>query len=151
MKRYTITNRIILPISKSEAWEFLANPSQLERMTPIKLKFTPLDPLPEKMYEGMIMRYQIRPYFILKFNWVTKITTIQEGTMFIDEQIAGPFKYWQHEHRLMETADGTEFHDTIHYELPFSFLGTIAHYLFVEKMLDDFFAYRNEGLKDYFG
>lgn len=150
MKKYKLTNRVIVPITKTEAWEFLSNPANLEKITSEDLKFRSLDPLPTEMYEGMIIRYQIRPFLNIRLNWITKITDIDEGTMFIDEQYSGPFRYWKHEHRLIETSAGTEIHDIVYYEIPFFFLGRIAHKLFIRKKIQTFFDYRNEKITNYF-
>lgn len=150
MKLYTLTSTQHLPVSREEAWNFLSNPAQLENITADNMSLTPLEPLPQAMYEGMIIHYQIRPFLGIKLNWVTEITHIDEGQMFVDEQRFGPFRFWHHEHRLVEKGNGTEMQDIVHYAMPFSLLGCIAHVVFVRSMLENMFKYRKSVMKDIF-
>lgn len=150
MKIYRLENSQVLPISKEEAWEFLASPNQLENITPGNIGFTSTTPIPKTMYEGMIMHYQLRPFVGLKFNWVGQITHIDEGNFFIDEQRLGPFKFWHHEHRVIEHKEGTMLNDIIHYEIGYSFLGRLAHFAFVRRLIEDMFLFRNKKIEDYF-
>lgn len=150
MKIYTLTTTQHLPVPQQKAWDFLSNPSQLENITSSDLSFKPVHPLPQKLKEGMTFRYQIRPFLGLRMNWQAEITRIEEGSMFIDIQRSGPFRYWQHEHRLIQNTDGTEMRDTVNYAMPFSIFGDIAHQLFIRKMLEDIFEYRKRAIATYF-
>jgi ligand-binding SRPBCC domain-containing protein len=148
---YALSNTQALPVSKNEAWEFLSNPTQLENITSDDVGFKPVGEIHEKMYEGMLMHYQIRPILGIRFNWVTEITHIEEGRRFIDEQRFGPFRFWHHEHQLVEDADGVIMKDLVHYVMPFSVLGRATHALFVRKMLEDIFRERTKIIETYFG
>lgn len=150
MKMYVLNNVQQLSISREEAWAFLSNPGQLENITPEDMKMKALQKLPEYMYEGMIIHQRIQPFPKIYFQWVTEITHIQEGSYFIDEQRLGPFRFWHHEHRLIENKDGVELHDTIHYVMPFSILGRFVHRFLVRKKLDNMFSYRKKELEMYF-
>lgn len=150
MQMYTLTNTLHLPISREEAWAFLANPAQLENITSDDLSFRVLDPLPGAMYEGMLARYQIQPFSFIRLNWVAEIVHLKEGFRFIDEQRFGPFRFWRHEHRLVEKENGIEMQDTVHYVMPFSFIGRIAHRLFIRNMLEAIFTKRNEEIQAMF-
>lgn len=149
MNLYTLTTTQHLPVSRHEAWDFLSNPSQLENITSSDMSFRPLAPLPPKMYEGMIIRYQIKPFLGIRMNWVTEITHIDEGHMFIDVQRFGPFRFWHHEHRLMETEHGTEMQDKVYYVMPFSVLGRVVHRVVIRKMLENIFEYRRQQIAFY--
>lgn len=151
LKIYTLTSTQHLPISRQQAWKFLSNPSQLENITSSDLSFQPLARLPEVMEVGMIFRFQIKPFLGIRMNWHTEITHIKEGSMFIDIQRSGPFRYWQHEHRLIEKADGVEMRDTVNYAMPFSVFGEIAHRVFIRKKLEDIFEYRKQSIGNYLG
>ena len=50
-----------LPISLAEAWDFFATPRNLNAVTPRKLDFRITSEVPEKMYEGLIITYRIKP------------------------------------------------------------------------------------------
>ena len=150
MKMYVLKSSIQLPVPVEEAWNFLSNPQQLENITGNNLSLQPVRPLPDEMYEGIILEYQIKPILNLRINWVTEITHIEEKKRFIDVQRFGPFHYWHHEHALIENEHGTEMKDILHYVMPFSILGRFAHKLFVRRMLEDIFAYRQQKIGDYF-
>src|SRR5690625_5332525 len=93
--------------------------------------------LPKRMYEGMIIRYRMQPFPKWYIQWVTEITHIQEGEQFIDEQRFGPFRFWHHQHRLIENKAGVELQDTVHYVMPFSILGRVAHQFFIRKRIEN--------------
>ncbi|WP_164216047.1 SRPBCC family protein [Virgibacillus sp. YIM 98842] len=150
MKIYVLNSKQQLPISKEEAWTFFSDPSQLEGITSDDMSLKPMHDLPKRMYEGMIVRYQIEPFPKWHLQWVTEITHIKEGKYFIDEQRFGPFRFWHHQHRLIENRDGVELQDTVHYVMPFSIIGRIAHRLFVRKRLEGIFSYRKIQLEAYF-
>jgi ligand-binding SRPBCC domain-containing protein len=150
MKMYKLENRLLLPTSIEEAWAFLANPAQLENITSDDLSFRVLDSLPDEMVEGMLVRYQIRPFPLIRLNWVAEITYIDEGFRFIDEQRFGPFRFWHHEHQIIEVENGIEMKDTVHYVMPFSIIGRIVHRLLIRNMLENIFDYRNEEIRSMF-
>lgn len=150
MKIYTLSNSQKLPITIEEAWDFLSDPTQLETITSSDMEFKTVTPLPEKMYEGMLMHYQIAPLAGIRLNWVTQITHIEKGVRFIDEQRLGPFRFWHHEHRLIEMDDGIVMQDIVHYVMPFSFIGRIAHWTSIRKLLESLFKFRTEQIETYF-
>ncbi|GAB3799690.1 SRPBCC family protein [Virgibacillus kimchii] len=151
MKMYELNSTQQLPITMEEAWDFFSDPSQLESITSEDMALKIIGSLPERMYEGMIIRYRIQPFSMLKMQWITEITHIKKGEQFIDEQRFGPFRYWQHQHRLTEITGGVELQDTVHYVMPFSILGRFAHQLFVRKRLENIFSFRKEQLEAHFG
>ena len=102
------------------------------------------------MYEGMLMTQKLRPLFGIPLTWVTEITHIEEKSYFIDEQRIGPYKFWQHEHRLRETIAGTVLIDQLDYALPYGFLGRIVHELTVKEKITDVFQYRYLALEKLF-
>lgn len=150
MSIHTFQQNQTLPISLGEAWEFFANPQNLATLTPEWMHLTFVDPVPEKMYEGMIMTQRIKPLWGIPLTWVTEITHIEERAYFIDEQRIGPYKFWHHEHRLREVSDGVELRDILHYALPFGLIGNMAHHLVVKKEIAAVFAYRYDTLQTMF-
>ncbi|MFA1819785.1 hypothetical protein ACDX78_06250 [Virgibacillus oceani] len=150
MKMYILNSIQQLPISKEEAWTFFSDPSQLENITPDDMSMKLIHELPDCMYEGMIIRHQIEPFPLFHMKWVTEVTHIQEGEYFIDEQRFGPFRFWHHQHRLIENKDGVELRDTVHYVMPFSILGRFVHRFFIRKRIENIFSYRKAQLEGYF-
>jgi ligand-binding SRPBCC domain-containing protein len=98
--------------------------------------------LPERMYEGLMIEYTVRPLFGIPMSWITEIKTVKENEFFVDEQRKGPYKIWHHEHHFKEVEGGVEMTDIVSYEIPLGFLGRIAHPLIVKVKLEEIFKYR---------
>jgi ligand-binding SRPBCC domain-containing protein len=108
MKIYTKKSKQNLPISIDEAWEFLSNPKNLKIITPDYMGFDVLTEVPEKMYEGLIIAYKVRPLLGIPINWVTEIKYVHDKSFFVDEQRFGPYKMWHHEHHFKAVEGGVE-------------------------------------------
>jgi ligand-binding SRPBCC domain-containing protein len=151
MKLYRLLRTQKLPLSANEAWDFFSNPRNLALITPPSLGFKVTSDVPPKMYQGMIVTYTVTPLLNFPVRWVTEITHVDEGRMFVDEQRFGPYKFWHHQHIFEETEGGVEVTDLIHYALPFGPLGRIAHSLIVKRQLDEIFEFRRNYLEERFG
>lgn len=150
MKLYRLHRTQKLPLSVNEAWDFFSNPRNLALITPPSLGFKVTSDVPPKMYQGMIVTYTVTPLLNYPVRWVTEITHVDEGRMFVDEQRFGPYKFWHHQHIFEETEGGVEMTDLIHYALPFGPLGRIAHSLIVKRQLDEIFDFRRKYLEEKF-
>lgn len=151
MGHYQIRAAQNLACSPSEAWEFLSNPANLQRITPPKMKFTILDGAADKMFAGQIIHYHVSPFTGFKTHWVTEITHVKEGEYFVDEQRFGPYAFWHHQHRIEAISGGTRMEDIVNYKLPLGPLGDLAHGLFVKGQLKQIFAFREAELLRQFG
>jgi ligand-binding SRPBCC domain-containing protein len=98
--------------------------------------------LPEKMYEGLMIEYSVKPLLGIPMTWITEIKTVKDNLFFVDEQRKGPYKIWHHEHHFKEVEGGVEMTDVVSYELPLGILGKFAHALFVKKQLEAIFNFR---------
>lgn len=139
-----------LPISLEEAWDFFATPKNLNEVTPNDLTFEITSELPDKMYEGLIITYRIKPMLNIPLNWCTEITHIREKEFFVDEQRKGPYNIWHHEHHFKPVEGGVMMTDIVHYDIGKSILGWIAGKLFVDKKVREIFEYRYKTLETYF-
>ncbi|MFB4162152.1 hypothetical protein ACE1TF_19965 [Geomicrobium sp. JSM 1781026] len=146
MRLYTLKETQVLPISKEDAWEFFSNPGQLSSITPGDMKFDVRNDIKDRMHPGMIVHYDLKPLPAFPVQWVTEITHVVEGELFVDEQRFGPFRFWHHQHHFHDHPDGVEIEDIVHYVLPFGPIGRLAHQAIVEKRLKDIFSYRKEQL-----
>lgn len=151
MALQTLVRKQKLGISIAEAWDFLSNPANLALITPPDMKFTVRSDLPDRIYEGLIIEYRVRPLPSIPVTWITEITHVSEPTFFVDEQRIGPYRMWHHEHRLREVADGTEMTDRVSYVLPYGPIGDIASFLIVKARLERIFDFRRDYLKEKFG
>ncbi len=103
------------------------------------------------MYAGQIITYTLTPLLGIRVKWMTEITHVKEGYYFVDEQRFGPYKLWHHKHRFVATANGVDMYDDVNYVIPFGFMGTIAHKLFVRKRIEGIFKYRTKVVEELFG
>jgi ligand-binding SRPBCC domain-containing protein len=148
VKRLVFTQ--FLPIPLDEAWAFFASPANLNEITPDDMTFKITSALPEKMYEGLIITYQVSPMMNIPLNWVTEITHIREREYFIDEQRQGPYRMWHHEHHFREAEGGVVMTDLLYYDVGKWFLGRIASLLFVDRRVRSIFTFREKKLKERF-
>lgn len=146
----TIIQQQFLPISLEKAWDFFATPNNLNAVTPKELDFHILTDVPEKMYEGLMIAYTLKPMLQIPVHWVTEITHIKEHVYFVDEQRKGPYAIWHHEHHFEAQDGGVLMTDILHYDVGLSFLGWIAGKLFVHKKVKEIFAFRFQKLKETF-
>jgi len=138
--------------SKEDLWKFISSPSNLKKITPNYMGFDITSKnSSEKMYEGMLISYVVKPILNIKTKWVTEITHINEGVFFIDEQRMGPYKLWHHQHFIEEIPGGVLMKDIVSYIPPFGFVGVIANKLFIKDKLNQIFAFRNQALEKKYG
>ena len=149
LHRHTATH--VLPIDLETAWGFFSDPRNLALMTPPGLNLVPTSELPEVMHPGLIVQYSISPALGLRVNWVTEITHVVEGQLFVDEQRAGPYRFWHHQHHFRAIAGGTEMRDIVHYALPFGLPGDLLGRALVKQRVAEIFRYRRSALDRLFG
>ncbi|MDC1244953.1 SRPBCC family protein [Crocinitomicaceae bacterium] len=124
------------------AWDFFSSPGNLKKITPDYMGFDVKTELPEKMYEGLMIEYTVKPLLGIPMNWITEIKTVKELEFFVDEQRKGPYKIWHHEHHFKAVEGGVEMTDIVSYELPLGILGRIMHPFLVQKKLEEIFDFR---------
>jgi ligand-binding SRPBCC domain-containing protein len=146
MKAHCLKRVQILRTDLSTAWDYFSSPLNLAEITPDWLNFKIVSDVPEKMYEGLIVQYNVHPFFGIPIGWVTEITHAKEPHYFVDEQRIGPYRLWHHQHHFKETDDGIEMTDIVHWVLPFEPFSYIPLGGTVAKKLDEIFAYRREKL-----
>ncbi|RZJ74449.1 MAG: cell division inhibitor [Flavobacterium sp.] len=151
MKLYTLHTKQNLPITLQEAWDFIADPKNLEVITPKAMGFVTLSGDDREMFAGQIIHYTITPLMGVKMQWVTEITHVADKKFFVDEQRYGPYAFWHHKHFLKEIPGGVEMEDIVHYKVPMGILGELVHPFLVKPKLDEIFAYRQKKLIELFG
>ena len=150
-KTYSLKTKQFIKCTPQKAWDFFSNPANLQKITPQQLGFKIISlHHGDKMYPGQIIEYKVSPVFGIPLYWMTEITHVEEGKMFVDEQRFGPYSLWHHQHHFKEVEGGVEMTDIVHYKLPLGILGDIAHVLFVKKQLEGIFSYRYEVVEQLF-
>ncbi len=152
MAIYQIHEKLEVAASLEQVWDFISSPKNLKEITPDKMGFEITTPgLPDKIYPGLMISYKVRPILGIQMNWLTEITQVREPWYFVDEQRAGPYALWHHEHNLEPTETGVLMTDLVTYRLPAGPLGTLAHWMFIKKQLEGIFQYRELALEKRFG
>lgn len=146
----TLRTEQFLQVTLREAWDYFATPRNLNAVTPRKLDFRITSEVPEKMYEGLIITYRIKPMLEVPVNWVTEISHIKEHHYFVDEQRKGPYRLWHHEHHFREVPGGVVMTDVLHYDIGKWIFGHIAGALFVHRTVREIFEFRQIALEKLF-
>ncbi len=151
MRKYHYQTEQLLPIELEDAWTFFSSPNNLALITPPELDFKVLSKLDNtEIYEGMLIDYKVRPLFGIPVKWRTEIGKMESRKSFMDRQIRGPYKMWEHTHTFEKKDNGVLMKDEITYELPFGLIGAIAHKLLIRRKIEHIFAYRKKILTNIF-
>lgn len=146
MPEHLLRTALTLPLPPAEVFPFFADAANLGRITPPELDFAILTPLPVVMQAGTRIDYRLK-LFGLPFHWTTEIALWDPPHAFIDRQLKGPYRQWQHRHTFSATADGgTLVEDEVRYRLPLFPLGEAALPL-VQPELARIFAFREAALR----
>ena len=148
MTIHHLTRKQFLPISLEEAWPFFSTPRNLEAITPGFLNFRITSPVPDEIYSGLIITYKIAAVAGVPMTWVTEIKHVEPLRRFVDEQRIGPFRFWFHEHRFRAVPGGIEMEDSVHYVMPWGWLGEGVHAIFIRHRLNAIFDFRFRYLAD---
>ena len=140
---FTLKTHQIVKTSLDEAWDFFSSPANLKVITPPTMGFDIITKeVADKMYEGQIIAYKVKPLLGIPMTWVTEITHVKDHQFFVDEQRKGPYSMWHHEHHFKDVTEGVEIIDIISYIPPMGFLGTIANQILIKNQLKTIFDFR---------
>lgn len=134
-------SRIEAPAEELFRWH--ARPGALERLTP---PWAPVAVVERSggLEPGSRVTLSLPALGPLSLRWVAEHTALDEGRMFRDVQVRGPFALWEHTHRFEPAGGGASIlEDRIRWALPLGPLGRLAGSAFVPAMLERMFAYRH--------
>jgi ligand-binding SRPBCC domain-containing protein len=138
--------RLWIPASLDTVFAFFAEPSNLEQLTPASLRFGIEQPGPLVMAEGLRIRYRLRVHGI-PLKWESEIREWDPPNQFVDVQIRGPYRYWNHRHRFTEVDGGTLVVDEVDYAPPG---GRLLDRIFIRRDLRRIFSFRMRHLVERF-
>ena len=84
MSHFQLKKTQLLNTDIDTIWDFASSPKNLKEITPDNMLFNiTSEGLPEKMYPGMIITYEVSPLLNIKMKWVTEITQVVEKKFFM--------------------------------------------------------------------
>ncbi|MGN9779900.1 SRPBCC family protein [Nonomuraea sp. ZG12] len=87
-------------------------------------------------------------HFGVTWRLTSVISACVPPASFVDEQVAGPFRRWWHEHRFEDDGDGgTLMRDVIDFAAPAGPLGRMAEALVLRRHMTRLILRRNRHLK----
>jgi len=141
----------VIPAPLERVWDYFANPSNLNELTPPDMKFEIIAGGDDRMYAGQMIEYRVEFVHGLRSLWLTEIAHVEEGRYFVDEQRVGPYRFWHHEHHFELLEAGVRMTDKVTYAAPFGMLGDIVTALWIRRRLDEIFDYRYRKVVELFG
>lgn len=142
MHRVTFVATSPMPASAEAVFDWHEAPGAFERLTP------PWERVRVVKHQGGIrdgarVSLRVGPKF-LSLRWDLEHRDYQHGRSFTDLQLAGPFRYWKHVHRMVPLGpEASVLEDTIEYELPFGTIGWLVGRFFAQRKLKRLFAFRH--------
>jgi ligand-binding SRPBCC domain-containing protein len=136
-----------LPQPRDRVFSFFSDALELEKLTPPWLKFSVLTPLPIPIAAGTVIDYRLKLHGI-PIRWQSLISSWEPPSRFVDRQVRGPYRRWNHEHTFESVDGGTLCRDIVDYDV---IGGRLVHALFVRPELLKIFAFRHEKLSALFG
>lgn len=83
--------------------------------------------------------------------WLTEIENAREHEYFVDEQRAGPYRFWYHAHTFSQAQKGVKMIDHVTYAAPFDPLGDLVNAIWIRGRLNGIFEYRHRKIAEIFG
>lgn len=151
MKIYQLYRQQTLTMTVQDAWSFFSSPYHLNDITPDFFHVTITSKVPEKIYAGLMISYQMKAVFGIPMNWLSEVGHCDEPKRFVYEQRIGPFKFWSHEVCLTEQQNGIFLEDIMFYAMPLGWLGQLVNRALIADKLERIFDTRHAYLQNKFG
>ena len=135
-----------LPYSREKVFEWHMRPGALERLSPPWMQVRVIRREGE-IHDGgrVVLGIRQGP---AEVKWEARHTAFEEGRMFRDEQVSGPFGSWVHTHRFLDAVEGgCILEDEVEWEPPLGVAGRVLAEPFLEKDMQRLFAFRHARLR----
>lgn len=150
MRVHKIERRQFIGMHPEDVFSFFSQAENLQEITPGWLNFQILSVKPPELRKGALIEYRLAWHGLIPIRWATKITRWEPPHAFVDEQIAGPYRLWHHEHRFVAQGTGTVMFDMVKYSMPLGLLGAIAHRILVRRDVQAIFDFREKRIRERF-
>jgi uncharacterized protein (TIGR01777 family) len=138
------TWRSSLPHPANEVFSWYERVGAFERLNAPWRPVSVVSP-PQPLALGTEVEIRVPVVGPISVPWRLRHSLFVKDQAFRDEQVAGPFKTWRHDHRfIVEGVDSSEMLDEIEYSLPW--FGGLANFQ-VQRELTRLFAHRHAVLR----
>ena len=141
--QFRLVAEVQLPASKSEVFQLLSDPRELNDLTPKWFRLSFRSEVPSELDVGTRLMYRLW----LKgtpWTWQSRIDEWSPPSRFSYTQERGPYRWFWHDHRFEEVAEGTLVRDILEYSTWGG--GTVNRWL-IEPWLRDLFEWRAAALR----
>lgn len=87
-------------------------------------------------------------HFGVVWRLTSTISAYDRPSFFVDEQVAGPFRRWRHEHYFEAAGEGTLMRDVVDFAAPLGVLGRLAEVVVLRRYLTRLIVVRNRHLTE---
>jgi ligand-binding SRPBCC domain-containing protein len=151
MKIYQLYHHQALRLSIQEAWAFFSSPYNLNDITPDFFHVTVTSKVPEHIYSGLMISYEMKAVYGISMAWLSEISHCDEPKRFVYEQRIGPFRFWSHEVCLTEQDGSIVMEDIVFYAMPLGLIGQLLNKFLIADKLDRIFTVRHDYLEARWG
>jgi len=139
-------NEFIVRAGIQDVFDFHADINNLLRISPADTQVEILK-ADSPLSLGSEVHLRVRDR-ILNAVWKLVVTRFDPPNHFVDRQISGVFRHWEHEHLFESISESeTRVKDIIRYELPFGLIGRVFGRGKAERRLMVMFAHREKMTK----
>ncbi len=142
---FTCSSRIDASAEEVFAWH--TRPGALERLLPPWQKVRIVEQAGGIEPGGrVVLGVQQGPF---SFRWHAVIEECNEGRLFVDRQVKGPFAHWVHSHRFLpEGGASCTIEDRVSYRLPMGPIGSLFGARAVKRSLKRMFRFRHDRIRN---
>lgn len=155
VKHYKIRFEQWVPVPVEKTFAFFANPYNLPKLMPpwmeTRVESTTYASRQITAVGGeIVFSYRIVPGFSFRQHWTAKVVEFESLHHFCDEQVSGPFAYWQHCHQITredwDGRSGSRIVDEIKYTMGYGIIGKLVDRLLIRPQLKANFDPRQEAI-----
>jgi ligand-binding SRPBCC domain-containing protein len=132
----------LIRATPERVFAFHALPDALERLTPAWAGSRVIEHARSLAVGARtISEIRVAPFVWMRLDAVHVVC--DPPSLFVDEQVRGPFRSWRHQHVMTGVEGGTRLQDIIDFEPPFGILGRLFVPIVILPRLRKLFAYRH--------
>ena len=146
----TFEARLTLPCAAEVAFDFLAHPENIKRISPPDMGLFFVE-APERLSLGARMQFKVQAFGVAR-EATHEITQFDEPGSFTEQQVKGPLGHWVHEHLFESDGEGAvTMIDRIEFKPPGGVVGLLINADRILDNLEEGFDHRHDQLEKLLG